>query len=318
MDYLAHGMKSLLTLLLCTCAICSSCGAFQDGKLIQSGLSGNVEALQKLILKNELSRTSEESLARHQLWVFWAARFGLFQASVRIEQRAYNLIRRGRSPKMEFRRELDIINPTQQEEAGGLGALLNYLKAVIDDDKTLAHKLRQEMMAFDIDVLSGKDSDVLSCRSNDVLLPIAQGVVHIFNEDSQPTPRLPKLLYQIPSCVYIPWSRKPNQRFIVDVEVVRQAALISIDRELSSSSDAEGKLLIVIQMGGDNVEMSATDITPGLRSALGRIFDRYNLSIGSDVRICGRKVEAKTAVDIAEISAAELGKESCHNNSRIK
>ena len=304
-------MKSLLTLLLCTCAICLSCSAFQDGKLIQSGLSGNVEALQKLILKNELSRTSEESLARHQLWVFWAARFGLFQASVRIEQRAYNLIRRGRSPKMEFRRELDIINPSQQEEAGGLGALLNYLKAVIDNDKTLVHKLRQEMMAFDIDVLSGKDLDVLSCRSNDVLLPIAQGVVHIFNEDSQPIQRLPKLLYQIPSCVYIPWCRKPKQRFIVDVdvEVVRQAALISIDRELSSSSDTEGKLLIVIQMEGDNVEMSANDITPGLRSALGRIFDRYNLSIGSDVRICGRKVEAKTAVDIAEISAAELVKD---------
>ena len=304
-------MKILLILSLCICVDFSSCGDPQDRKPIRRGLSGNVEALQKLIRENELSLTVEESLARHHLWIFWASRIGFLPASVRIEQRAYNLIRRGQSPKAEFRHELDIINPTQEEEAGGLGTLVSYLKAVIDDEKVVAQKLHPEMTSLDFDVLSERESEFLAGSLNNLLLPSAQGVAHILSDNEQPTRRMPVLLYQIPSCVYVPWSRKPDQCFIVDVnvEVVRQAALISIDREWSRLSDAEGKLLIVIQMEGDDVEMSANDITPGLRTALGRVFDRYNLNIGSDVRVCGKKIEVKTAVDIAEIGAAELFKD---------
>lgn len=303
-------MRIVLILLLCICAALSNRGATQDCKIIQLGLSGNIDALQKLISKNSPSLSVEESLARHRLWVFWASRLGFFPASVRIEQRAYNLIRRKRSPKTEFRHDLDVINPTQQEESEGLGALVKYLKAVIDGDKVLAWKLRQKLTSFGIVDLSEQESDILACGSNNVLLPIAQGIACISGANMQPTRSMPKLLYQIPSHVYVRWSQGLGEHFsvgvYVDVVLQKGKGIMSIDQERSRLADSGGKVLFVVLMNTLDVDVNAKEISSGLCSAMDRVLDRYSLLIGSDVHVCGKRVDARSSVEISQIVAREM------------
>ena len=304
-----RNLASMLAMsLLCIFAVLPSRGDSQDCKSAGSGPYGNAAALQKLIRGDKSSLTDEESFARHVLWLFCASRIGFFPAQVRLEQRAYQLLRRGKSPKAELRRVLDIVKPTKQEEAAGLGSLVNYLKAVLDNDKVKARKLRLEMMSLGFAVLSEKESEFLACGANDVLLPYAQGVAYIFKEKSRPLPPMPMLLYQIPSCVYVPWSRGARKRFAVgvDVEIVSQKGFAAIGRERARLADDGGRLLIVAR-----IETADADVKKGeISSAIDRVLARYGLCIGSDVRVCGKKTEARSAAEIAETAVRELASPS--------
>ena len=272
------------------------CGLTMSGCVLSGGrtsvsqcLSGDIDALHEMVVsEGDVSLAVDERLARHDLWVYLGALNGCTAAAVRLEQRSYSLVRHGLSPKDEFRRELDAIHPSVDEEADGLGLCVRYLRSVLDGDMRLAENLRMDLKRFGIKSLSKSEEEFLACKDNKVLLPYAQGVSVAWNEDGRPGEVNAKVFFYVPSCRYKAWSKGSDSstRLPLSVELAYSSTVKQIDPELVLDAEKEGRFLVVIERKNRNLDAVA------LRASFIRLLKRYDVCIGSDIKVFGDAVEA--------------------------
>jgi hypothetical protein len=273
--------------------------------LVKLALSGDPESLRALLQREVVcSFADEEMAARHDLWVYLAARRGLFSAAVCLEQRAFGLIRHHRSPKEEFRRQLEHIRPSEQEIKAGFGEFVRYLQLVIDGDMAKADDIKKKLTRLGIDSLNQCEEEYLSSEDSKTLMPYAYGVTNIWSDENPPNGNMDRIAFYIPSCVYVPWSTSNANyptRIPVDMEFLISPGEQGINRKELLPVGQNGKLILELRPNSGKYGAEKHIDIQGLLMAIERVFDRYGMGIGSDVRIAGVKAEARSAMEIAGI-----------------
>ena len=268
------------------------------------GLSGDSESLRKLFQEDDIvSFSCDEMAARHDLWVYLAARHGCFSAAVSLEQRTFGLVKQHLSPKEEFRRQLMHIRPSESEKAEGLCDFVLYLQSVIDGDWAKVDELKKKLVRRGICGLSQCEEEFLSKGGKMPLMPYAQGIANIWSDENPPCGNMDRVIFQIPSRVYVPWcicNAHPSTPIPLDIEFLVSTEERGLDLNRALSAERNGRLLLVLQPNGGSCAGKVRIDVLGLRRAIERVFERYGISIGSDVLVFGRKVEARSTMEIAE------------------
>lgn len=298
-------MKRAFLMAICGCALWG-CLNGEERSLVGLGLAGDSESLFKLFQEDEiLSFSNDEMVARHDLWVYLAARRGCFPAAVRLEQRTFGLVKHHLSPKEKFCRQLSHIHPSEREKAEGLCEFILYLQSVIGGDRAKVEEMKKQLDRLGICSLSQCEEDFLSSGDKKPLMPYAQGVVNIWSDENPPTGDMDRMAFQIPSCVYVPWcvgNANSSTPLSLDIEFFVSCEEKGLNQKQALTAERKGRLLLVLQPNkGNHADKVRIDVQ-GLQRAMERVFNRYGIRIGSDVLVFGKKVEARSAREIAEIA----------------